>query len=133
MAIKKKPGTKSVQQTIRDAEKLLPGVPAPDDEPDPRWQAIIAVGEYIETNPREVWRFIRKWGKHPSSDLRMAIATCLLEHLLEYHFDKYFPLVRQACIYSKRFADTFQSCSPFGQAEEPRNLKNFKALQRELV
>ena len=47
----------SVQQAIIAAEKLLPGIPAPDDDEDPRWQAIIAVAEYCETNPEEVWAF----------------------------------------------------------------------------
>jgi hypothetical protein len=122
----------SVQQAIAEAEKLLPGVPAPDNEPDPRWQAIIEVGEYIETEPHEVWPFILKWGKHPSDDVRMAVATCLLEHLLEYHFDDFFPKVKRICRRSGYFADTFLSCSQFGQAEDPENSKAFKALKRKL-
>ena len=123
----------SVQQVINDAEKVLPGTKAPDDDyNDPRWQSIIAVGEYIETDPNEVWQFILKWGKHPEPDIRMAVATCLLEHLLEYHFNEYFLLVKKECKHSKRFADTFQSCWAFGQTEEPENIAAFKALQDEL-
>jgi hypothetical protein len=133
MIAKKGSGKFSVQQAIKEAEKTLSSVEASEDEyHDPRWQAIIAVGEYIETNPHEVWCFIRKWGTHPSSDLRAAIATCLLEHLLEYHFDKYFPLVKQTCTRNRRFADTFQNCFPFGQAMEPKNLKSFKSLKNKL-
>jgi hypothetical protein len=131
MEIKENPRKSSVQQAIIDAERLLPGVPAPDDEPDPRWQAIIEIGEYIETKPHEVWSFILKWGKHPSDDIRLAVATCLLEHLLEHHFKEYFPKVKEACNRSKRFADTFCSCSQFGHAEERDNSKAFKALQIE--
>ena len=82
MENKENPEKSPVQQAIIEAEKLLPSVPAPDGEADLRWQAIIEVGEYIETEPHEVWPFILKWGKHPSEDLRMAVATCLLEHLL---------------------------------------------------
>ena len=41
---------------------------------DPRWQAIIAVGEYVQTEPEAVWRFIRRWGGHPQEDLRDAMA-----------------------------------------------------------
>jgi hypothetical protein len=123
----------SMQQAIDEAEKILPGVRAPEgDYNDPRWQSIIAVGEYIETNPHEVWQFILKWGKYPDSDIRMAVSTCLLEHLLEYHFKEYFPLVKIECKNSKLFADTFQSCSAFGQTEEPDNFADFKALQDEL-
>jgi hypothetical protein len=29
---------------------------------------------------------VLKWGSHEDEDVRAAIATCLLEHLLEYHF-----------------------------------------------
>jgi hypothetical protein len=32
---------------------------------------------------RAVRDFARKWGQHAQQDLRMAIATLLLEHLLE--------------------------------------------------
>ncbi len=35
---------------IEKANSLLPGTPAPDGE-DPRWQAILEVGHYIESNP----------------------------------------------------------------------------------
>jgi len=133
MATKRKQGKSSVHQAINEAERLLPGVPSPDDEPDPRWQAIMEVGEYIETEPHEVWSFILKWGKHPSDDVRMAVASCLLEHLLEYHFQEYFHRVKVACKRNKRFADTFCNCLQFGQAEEPENSKAFKALQGELL
>lgn len=120
-----------VRQAIADAEKMLPGVPASEDKADPRWQAIIEIGEYIETEPHEVWPFILKWGKHSSGDVRMAVATCLLEELLGYHFKEYFPKVKEACKRSKRFADTFCSCWQLGQTDEPENLKAFKALKRE--
>ena len=41
-----------------------------------RWQAIIDVGEYIESGPELIWEFVAHWGTHPQDDLRMAIATC---------------------------------------------------------
>lgn len=119
---------KRIKRTIKKSERLLTGTPAPDGKPDPRWKAIIQIGEYIETNPQDVWLFIRKWATHHDEDLRMAIATCLLEHLLEYHFDEYFPKVRDACHQSKRFASTFVLCSKFGQANQPENSKAFDEL-----
>lgn len=39
-----------VLETIREAEALLPGEPI-DEGLDPRWQAIFAVGEYIQSDP----------------------------------------------------------------------------------
>jgi len=52
----------SVSELIRDAEAILPGTPAPEGADDPRWQAIIAIGEYIETHPEDVWPFVARWG-----------------------------------------------------------------------
>jgi uncharacterized DUF497 family protein len=75
----------SVSESIRDAEAILPGIPAPEGDEDPRWQAIIAIAEYIETDPEEVWPFVARWGTSTQEDLRVAIATCLLEHMLGYH------------------------------------------------
>jgi hypothetical protein len=44
----------TVQQAIAQAAALLPGSAAPEGEIDPRWQAIIAVGEFIENDPEPV-------------------------------------------------------------------------------
>jgi len=121
----------SVSEAIHGAEVLLPGDPVAEGE-DPRWQAIIRVSEYIESDPEPVWEFIRCWGSHPQEDLQAAIATCLLEHLLEYHFTAYFPRVKQAVLADSTFASTFQLCSQFGQAEQAGNNERFVALREQL-
>ena len=46
--------TNTVHEAIEAAERLLPGVAAPDGELDPRWQAIIEVEGFIETDPEEI-------------------------------------------------------------------------------
>jgi hypothetical protein len=120
-----------VAEAIRDADALLPGVPA-DEGQDPRWQAIIAVAEFIESDPAAVWEFIRRWGGHPQEDLRDAVATCLLEHLLEYHFAGYFPQVEQLAVADPLFGDTFRRCWQFGQALEPGNAERYTALAERL-
>jgi hypothetical protein len=122
--------TKTIKQAITKAEKLLVGNTAKEEKLDRRWQAIIEIGEYIQTDPQEVWLFIRKWGTHSSEDIRMAIATCLLEHLLEYQFSEFFPKVREACYQSKLFATTFSMCAKFGQAELSENSKAFIELKK---
>ena len=99
----------SVDTAIAKANALLPGTPV-DSGQDPRWQAIIEIGEYVESDPDAVWGFIYKWGAHPQEDLRDAIATCLMEHLLEHHFAKYFPLLEDLVLQSSGFADTFLRC-----------------------
>ncbi|MDB5323843.1 MAG: hypothetical protein JWN40_5474 [Phycisphaerales bacterium] len=73
----------AVRRAVARAQSVLPGRPALEGQPDPRWQAIIRVGTFIESHPEPVWEFARRWGKHAQADLRAAVATCLLEHLLE--------------------------------------------------
>ena len=101
-----------VFQAIQAAEAILPGVPAADGKPDPRWQAIIRVGEFVESDPEPLWTFALKWGKHPQADVRMAIATCLLEHLLERHPSLLSQRATHAASKSVRFARTLESCWP---------------------
>jgi hypothetical protein len=119
-----------VNEAIRAAEKALPGRPAKGQDEDPRWQAIIAVEEFVESDPDAVWSFVERWGTCPDEDLRAAIATCLLEHLLEYHFSGLFPKVEAAVNRSREFADTFSRCGQFGQSELPKNKARFEALQK---
>ena len=120
-----------VSEAIREAEALLPGVPVEEGQ-DPRWQAIIVVGEFAESHPAAVWGFIRHWGRHPQEDLRDAVATCLLEHLLEHHFAAYFPQVEQAALTDPLFENTFQRCWQFGQSKEAGNAERFEALRASL-
>jgi len=122
----------TIDEAIREAEKLLPGVPAPDDQQDARWQAIIKVGEFLETHPDQVWEFCLRWGVSECADVRSAIATILLEHLLEYHFEMIFPRVLKASRRNKLFADTFCRCSKFGQSELPSNAKRIDGLKAKL-
>jgi hypothetical protein len=116
-----------VAEAICEANALLPGHPVGQGQ-DPRWQAIIRVGEFIRAEPEAVWGFIRQWGIHPQEDLREAIATCLLEHLLEHHFAAYFPRVEELAVSEPVFGETFSRCWQFGQASEPAHSERFLAL-----
>ena len=120
-----------VHTAIRRAEAILPGEVAPEGEEDPRWQAIIAVGEFIETERDAVWDFAAKWGCHENEDLRAAVATCVLEHLLEVHFDAPFSRVERAARSSPLFADTLSMCWKFGEAKQTRNARRLDQLLRE--
>src|SRR2546423_8384488 len=104
-----------VQDVIERANAILPGRAAPEGQRDWRWQCIIDLSEYVESDPQEVWSFVKKWGSHRDEDLRAAIATCLLEHLLEHHFDSIFPKVEEVATVDKRFGDTFDRCNKLGQ------------------
>jgi hypothetical protein len=109
----------TVQEAIAAADAILPGVAAPEGARDPRWQAIIVVGEFIEDEPEAVWSFIVRWGASPNEDLRTAIATCLLEHLLEYHFDRFIVRVEQRALADRLFGDMTRGIWKFGQSEDP--------------
>jgi hypothetical protein len=122
----------TVGARIADAEALLPGVSGPEGSKDPRWQAIIKVAEFIPTHPAEVWAFVAKWGRYPDSDLRAAVATCALEHLLEMHFDTYFPMAANLARSDRGFAETVQLCWKFGQSEDHHNAAAFDALVKEV-
>jgi len=118
----------TVTEAIRQANSILPGKAAPDGRKDPRWQAIIAVGEFIQSEREAVWRFVRRWGTHPNQDLRAAIATCLLEHLFERKFNLVFLRVELLTRSSKRFADTLRQCWKVGQSRHPRNAARLDRL-----
>src|SRR5262249_42643862 len=121
----------SVQDAIREADALLPGVPVEAGE-DPRWQAIIGVGGYVEADPEAVRGVIRRWGGHPQEDLRNAVATCVLEDLLAFHFAAYFPRVEELALADRLFGDTFLRCWRTGQADDPAHSARFDSLVQRL-
>jgi len=121
---------RELENAIRRAERILPGKPAPEGEEDPRWQAILKIEDFVETQPETVWAFVRRWGKHPNPDLRSAIAVLLLEDLLKHHFDLIFPGVEIEVRKSKRFKDMLKCCYKLGQAKKPRNAAKIKRLLR---
>jgi len=123
----------TVQEAMEQAEALLPGSAAPEGEIDPRWQAIIAVGEFIESDPDPVWSFALRWGSSEDEDLRAAIATCLLEHLLEQHFDRFISRVEQAAHSDERFARTVRACWKFGQCEDRSRAARLDRLNASLA
>ena len=107
----------TVQEAIAAAERILPGRAAPEGETDPRWQAIIAVAEFIETDPELVWQFALRWGSVADSDLQTAIGTCVLEHLLQHHFDGYISRIEEAVLVDANFAGAAAMCWKFGQSK----------------
>ncbi len=118
----------TVDEAIAAADSILPGVVAPEGERDERWQALIAIGDFVETQAEAVWPFIVRWGVFPDEDLRTAVATLLLEHLLEYHFDEFILRVEEAAQSDPLFGDTISRCWKFGQAEEPSRAARFDRL-----
>ena len=122
----------NVIEAIQNAAAILPGEYAAAGEKDYRWKATIAVGDFVESERDAVWAFVERWGVHADDDLRMAIATCVLEHLLEYHFDLSFPRLERLARSNPWFAEMVGWCSPFGEAELPENAAGINRLVKEL-
>jgi len=97
-----------------------------------RWQAAITLGELAELDPERIWPLVVKHGSRRHADARMAIATCVLEHILEHHFDIFFPRVAAIARSDKWFRTTFGSCWQMGEAESPRNIKLWNKLEKDL-
>jgi hypothetical protein len=114
-----RPTADGLRRAIKKAERLLPGKPV--EGSDPRWQAIMMIEDFIPSHPEPIWQFVLRWGKHPQADLRSAIGVLLLEHLLDQHFNLFFPRVRKAALANKRFKDTLSRCWWLGEAAWPRN------------
>jgi hypothetical protein len=119
-----------VNEAIATAETILPGGAAADNEQDPRWQAIIDVAEHIETDPEPIWAFALRWGSFADEDLQAAIATCVVEHLLEHHFDRFIGRVEEAVLADTRFAKTVALCWKFRQSETGARSGRFDRLMR---
>jgi hypothetical protein len=124
-------GATDVFDAIKSAERILPGQAAAEGTNDPRWQAIIAIEDFVQEEPDAIWSFILRWGSSADEDLRTAVATCLLEHLLGCHFGLLFPRVEEAVRSDSLLADTFLKCWKFGQSKEEDNAKRFDGLQAE--
>ena len=74
----------SVSAAIEKAKATLNCQPVEEGR-DPRWQAIIDVSEYLGSDPESIWTFIEELHDTQDEDLQSALATCLLEHLIEQH------------------------------------------------
>src|SRR3954451_2034804 len=82
---------------------------------------LVRISAFIRTDPRPLWQFVIRWGCDPDHDLRIAVACCLLEHLLESHFEFCFSDMSTLAERDRFFATTVQSCWPTLPADE--NLK----------
>jgi len=112
-------------------EKIDAELCSPDE--NTRWQAAIALAEHghCEHAPEAIWPLVVKWGSSEDEDVRAAITTCVLEHILECHFEEYFEKSKETIESGNvLFLDTFRSCSKFGQTRLPENAARFDELCR---
>jgi len=117
----------TVSISAEQLQEIDKGLASPDE--DTYWQAAIALGEFSETAPETIWPLIEKWGSCPNEDTRVAIATCVLEHVLEANFEPYFSKVEQLVQQgNSAFAETLLGCWQFGEAKLPGNSEQFDKL-----
>lgn len=59
-----------------------------------RWQALIAIDPGIQIQPEWVWEVILEFGDTEDEDMQAAIGCVLLEDLLYFDFETYFPKLK---------------------------------------
>lgn len=100
------------------------------DDENTRWQAAITLGAQCEDNPELTWPLVIKWGSSETEDVRAAISTCVLEHILECHFEEYFQKSKEIIGGGNTlFLDTFRTCAKFGQTKLSENAERFDELR----
>lgn len=98
-------------------------------DPKRRWEAAAAAGEYVYDAPDDVWPIVVEYGSAKDEDTRQAIATNILEHLLEHHFDRFFPLVEEEVqAGNDRLADTLRLSWKLGLSTESGNSQRWDSL-----
>lgn len=95
-----------------------------------RWQAFNAIANGIPAEPELVWQIIAEFGSSKDSDMRAGVATVLLEHLLESHFDEYFSLVRDRALGDPAFLETLSLCWFPEDDEAARRIRNLLRTAR---
>ena len=97
---------------------------------DIRWQSLIVIGEYIVSGKlnEEIWSVIVEHCG-ADDDMRAALATILLEHLLEHDFGHTVERIRDAMTEgSPQLLDTVRRCWRFGQP--PGKWRDFQEMIR---
>ena len=85
--------------------------------------------DYIKDDPEAVWPLVTKWGAVRNRDIRAGVAVCVLEHILEFHFEEYFPRIERLIRGGvRRMALTLSMCWHLGKASDPSNSERIKRL-----
>lgn len=113
---------------MEDISKIAKGLSSSDE--DKKWQAAVEAGDLVFNQPCQAWMIARAFGSSDDQDTRTAIATCVLEHLLEHHFKTYFPFLESEIrAGNARLGDTFRSCWKCGESEYPENAAMWDQLR----
>lgn len=95
-----------------------------------RCSALLVLEEIAERNPEAAWPLVVKWGSDSRSNVRMLVASCVLESILRDRFREYFDRVRTIIESGNwRFGETLSHCYRLGQAKYPRNSMAWDELE----
>lgn len=94
-----------------------------------RWAAAAELSEYVFEQPDLIWPMVPRLGSSEVEDIRQAIATNALEHILERHFEAFFPaLESEISKGNENLRDTLRLCWKFGESLEPSRARRWEAL-----
>lgn len=101
-----------------------------DNESD-RWAAAAELGEYVIDHPDDIWPIVLRLASSEIEDVRQAVATNVLEHLLEHHFEKFFPLIESEIKGgNQHLRDSLKLCWKFGQSLDASRSDRWDSLLR---
>jgi len=87
-----------------------------------RSRALFQLGALVQQWHEKVWPVAERLAHDADSTLAELVPSFILEHLLQYQFDTYFPRVREAIeAGDRRMAEMLDGCYLFGQAEPHEN------------
>jgi hypothetical protein len=94
---------------------------ANDAQQDVRSQALMLFERRFAERPATAWPVVVRLIHSPDPELAELVPPFILEHILEKHFDRYYPRVRDAVeAGDRRMAEALDGCLILGQAEPHR-------------
>jgi hypothetical protein len=101
---------------------------------DVRNRAVCSLNPFLKTFPDDVWSIIEKYSNSPDREMRAAIACCLLEHIFEEDFRKYFgkvkKIIHKGGTKGRRMLDTLDTCWYFDNETEAKALAYSRSMGR---
>ena len=103
------------------------------EEPtDKIWQESIALNENISDSPNEVWQtIVEALDLTKNGDTIAAIATCLLEHLLEQDFTWFGSVAERVQRGDDKLLYALSVCSKFGESTKAENSSRWNRMLEE--
>jgi hypothetical protein len=94
------------------------------------WSACAVLSYFVDRFPGQLFELIRAVVTGSSDDQRTALATCLLEHLLERNFDEIVKSIAEERNAQLRFdlADVLSRCWPCGEAKRSAKWQKLETL-----